>query len=123
MILLTLLFVLLGGASLVVQDLIVMPSFARLEEANAQTAMKRVRYAMDRSLEYLQINTMDWANWGDAYQFVQDHNANFIKTNVTIPALKQLQVNTILIIDLDGRVVMGTGDVLHTALTLQGSIV
>src|ERR1700738_4081355 len=91
MILLALLFAILSGVVIVIQQRVVMPSFERLEQTNAQTAMKRVRYAVDRSLEALQVTSMDWSNWAEAYRFVQDHNSDFVRVNITPASLNALQ--------------------------------
>jgi sensor domain CHASE-containing protein len=120
MILLILVFVLLSGVTLLIQEWIVMPSFARLEQVNAQIAMHRVRHAVDRNLEALEVSAMDWANWMDVYQFVEDHGAAFVSTNITPSAMTQLQVNTIMIVDREGRVVMCSGEHIHTDLSLEG---
>ena len=119
MMLLALLFAILSGVVVLIQQRVVMPSFERLEETNAQTAMKRVRYAVDRSTEALQVTSMDWSNWGEAYRFVQDHNPDFVRTNITHASLNALQVSTLVVVDLDGQVVLCTDNVLHTGLSLE----
>ena len=121
-VLLALMFAILGVVAIMIQTELVMPSFARLERQNAITSMKRVRNAMDRDLEALQIDAIDWANWGEAYRFVQDHNPQFVQTNVTSTAIGQLNVDSIALVDLDGRIVVWSGDVLPTHLSLQGSL-
>lgn len=120
--LLTLMFAILSVLAIAIQTEVVMPSFTRLERANALTSMKRVRYAMDRDLEALQVDAMDWANWGDAYRFVQDHNQTFIRTNLTQSAVNQVRVDAIVFIDLQGHIVLWSGNVLPTRLSLQGSL-
>ncbi|HUX73260.1 MAG TPA: CHASE4 domain-containing protein [Steroidobacteraceae bacterium] len=119
---LALMFATLSIVAIAIQTHVVMPSFARLERANALTSMRRVRYTVDSNLDALQTNAIDWANWGDAYQFVQDHNPQFIRTNVTNTALDQVRVDTIAFIDLNGRIVLWTGNVLPTRLSLEGSL-
>src|SRR5450631_1871982 len=114
LILLSLVFVALSSVAILIQEMVVMPSFARLEQANAQTAMHRVRHAMDRNLEALEVSAVDWANWGDVYRFVQDQNLEFISINVTQAALNQLQVNTMLIVARDGKVVMSSRKYVQT---------
>jgi sensor domain CHASE-containing protein/signal transduction histidine kinase len=120
MILMTLVFMALSAGAFLIQERVLMPSFARLERANAQTAIHRVRHAVDRTLESLEVNAMDWSNWGDVYRFVADHNADFIRTNVTRSSLNQLQINTMLIVDGDGRIVMSSSDHVRTSLELDG---
>ena len=120
MLLLTLVFVALSGVAFAIQELAVMPSFARLEEANAHTAMQRVRHAVERTLDALEVNATDWANWGDVYRFVQDRNPDFVATNVTPSAMSQLRIGTMLIVDRDGRIVMRSSEHVPTGISLEG---
>jgi len=100
--------VVLGIVQIVVQQHILMPSFAELERDDARTAMRRINYALDLTLERLALSAADWGNWEDTYRFVADHNVNFVRANVTTVGLKQLQVNAMLVIDLDGNIVMSS---------------
>ncbi len=68
--------------------------------------MKRIGYALDTALENLQLSAADWGNWADVYQFVQAPNPAFVGANITPMALKQLQVNAMLIVDLNGGYVL-----------------
>jgi two-component system, NtrC family, sensor kinase len=119
---LALLFAALSVAAFLIQLRVVEPSFARLERANARTAMRRVDYAIDRDLETLQNDATDWANWEDAYRFVLGRNPKFVATNFTHTAIAQIQIDSILIVDLKGRILAWTGDVIPTKLSLQGSL-
>src|SRR5215472_14330546 len=82
-----------------------MPSFAELERAGAQTAMRRIAHALDRTLTELELLATDWGNWEDTYRFVADHNSDFITANISNIALRQLNVNVLMIVDRDGGVV------------------
>jgi two-component system NtrC family sensor kinase len=98
-------FAVLGTAALLVAMYIVMPSFARLESADAHTAMRRIDYALARALDRLEISATDWGNWADTYHYVLDHNRAYVQTNLTPVALRQLAVNVLLIVDRSGRIV------------------
>jgi two-component system, NtrC family, sensor kinase len=98
-------FAVLVWAEVLVERHVVMPSFAQLEQEDAQTAMRRVNYALERTLTELATLATDWGNWADTYRFVADHNADFVTANLTSLALRQLNVNMLLIIDRDGRLV------------------
>jgi len=119
---LALLFAALSVAAFLIQLRVLEPSFARLQRDNARTAMKRVHYALDRDLQTLQIDATDWANWDDAYRFAQGHNPKFVATNFTRTAIAQIQIDCIVIVDLKGRILAWTGDVIPTNLSLQGSL-
>ena len=120
LVVLTLVFLALCAGAIVIQQWILMPSFTRLEQVDAETAMHRVRHSVDRTLEALEINAADWANWKDVYQFVNDHNVDFPRSNITRSALNQLQLNVMLIVDRDGQVVMSSDNYVSTSLELEG---
>ncbi len=103
--LLALLFVALIVLDIVVQNRILLPSFAELERDDAKTSMKRIGYALEQTLDGLQLSATDWGDWQDVYDYVQSPNSGFVSTNITRNAVKQLQVNALLIVDLQGRVV------------------
>jgi two-component system, NtrC family, sensor kinase len=100
--------VVLGMVQIVVEQRILMPSFAELEHEDARTAMRRINYALDLTLERLALSAADWGNWDDTYRFVADHNPDFVRANVTAVGLKQLQVNAMLVVDTDGNIVMSS---------------
>src|SRR5271168_2522238 len=117
--LLALLFAVLIALEIAVQRQVLMPSFAELEREDAQTSMKRIRYALDTTLEGLELSAADWGNWADVYQFVQWPNPAFVSANITPVALKQLKVNAMLIVDLGGRYVSSNARALETGEPLD----
>ncbi|HYC10247.1 MAG TPA: CHASE4 domain-containing protein, partial [Steroidobacteraceae bacterium] len=88
-----------------VEKLVIMPSFAALEHADAATAMRRINYSLERALGEVATSATDWGNWADTYRFVQDHNAAFIAANISDLALRQLNINALVIVDENGDVV------------------
>jgi two-component system, NtrC family, sensor kinase len=121
-------FVVLGLAQVLVEKFVLTPSFAELERANARTAMRRIDYALDLTLERLALSASDWGNWGDTYRFVQQHDPDFVRINLDKSALRQLQVNALMIVDLDGHIVeardldLGTDQPLGLDFTTAGSL-
>jgi two-component system, NtrC family, sensor kinase len=106
--LLALLFAVLIALEIAVQKQVLMPSFAQLEREDAETSMKRIGYALDMTLENLETTAADWGNWADVYQYVQTPNVAFVNANITPVAMKQLKVNAMLIVDLNGRYVLSS---------------
>ena len=98
-------FLVLGMAEILVEKQVIMPSFAELERANARVAMRRINFALDLVIDRIAVSATDWGNWVDTYRFVQDRNPEFIKTDITNVALRQLNINVMLILDPDGSVV------------------
>ena len=121
--LLALLFAVLILLEIAVQKQVLMPSFAQLEREDAQTSMKRIVFALDRTLESMELTAVDWGNWADVYHFVQAPNAAFVTTNITPVAMKQLNVNAMLIVDLNGRYVLSSARSLDTGEPLAIDLV
>jgi two-component system, NtrC family, sensor kinase len=117
--LLALLFTVLITLEIGVQKQVLMPSFAELEREDAQTSMKRIAYALDTTLEGLELSAADWGNWADVYQFVQSPNPAFLSANITLAAMKQLKVNAMLIVDLNGSYVVSSARNLYTGEPLD----
>jgi sensor domain CHASE-containing protein len=117
--LLALLFAALIGIDVGIQREILMPSFAELEREDAKVSMKRIEYALDLSLDTLALTAADWGNWEDAYRYVQAPNPQFVRVNITPSALKQLQVNALMIVDLQGDIVLSSAEDLVTATPLD----
>jgi two-component system, NtrC family, sensor kinase len=117
--LLAVLFAVLIVLEIGVQKQVLMPSFAELERDDAETSMKRIGYALDMTLESLELTAADWGNWADVYQFVQSPNAAFVSANITPVAMKQLKVNAMLIVDLNGRYVLSSAKTLDTGEPLD----
>jgi len=105
MLLFALLFAVLGSIDILIQKRVVMPSFAELERSDSQASMKRIGNALNRTLEGLEFHAADWGNWSDTYQFMQRPNTAFESANFTAYAMKRIQVNSISMIDLRGRIV------------------
>jgi two-component system NtrC family sensor kinase len=100
------LFVILAVAEVLVAKRVLLPSFAELERADAHIAMRRISNALDLAVDRLALSATDWGNWADTYRFVQDHNREFVADNITNVALKELNVNILLMVDLDGNFVL-----------------
>jgi len=117
--LLALLFAVLIVLEISIQKQVLMPSFAELEREDAETSMKRIGYALDTTLESIESMTGDWGNWADAYQFVKSPNVEFVNTNVTAASMKQLKVNAMLIVDLNGAYLLSSARTWETGETLD----
>jgi signal transduction histidine kinase len=116
------LIVVLLAVEVVIQETVILPSFAELERADAETSMRRIQYALDRSIEGLELTAADWSDWGELYQFMQNHNQAFLDTYTTPVAMTPLKVSLLLVADLDRKVLVSyarsveSGDVLDLDL-------
>jgi two-component system, NtrC family, sensor kinase len=103
------LFAVLGVTQFLVQQQILLPSFAELERDAARKDMDRVAYTLGRELDLLGITARDWSNWADTYAFMQDHKLTYVTANLTNEALSSLRVNVLAFVGLDGRYVWSVG--------------
>jgi two-component system NtrC family sensor kinase len=117
--LLALLFAVLIVLDIGIQKHVLMPSFAELERGDARTSMTRIDNVLNMTLDSLQLNGSDWGDWADAYKFVQGRNPEFATTGFSAAALKGLQVNTVMVIDLKGNVVAATSRDLDSGAPLD----
>jgi sensor domain CHASE-containing protein len=83
---------------------IIMPSFAELERADAGTAMRRIQYAFDLTLDRLGVLAVDWGNWAVVYRFMHDHKSAPLEADITLSNLREIGVNLVLIVDPEGTV-------------------
>jgi signal transduction histidine kinase len=102
--LVAILFAVLGVVEMIVAKDVLMPSFTELESKEADIAMRRVQYGMDQTLDQLSLTVGSWGNWTDAYRFAEDHNRTFVAEQVTASGLTQLNINTLLFVDLAGHI-------------------
>ncbi len=117
--LLAMLFVILILIEIAVQREVLMPSFAELERDDAKVSMRRIDYALDASLGGLELTAADWGNWDDVYRYVQAPSLEFVRANITPIALKQLQVDAVMIADLGGNVVLSSAGIAGPASGLD----
>jgi sensor domain CHASE-containing protein len=103
------LFSILGAAQYLVEQHILLPSFAELERQAAEKDMDRVAHALNHELDLLAVTARDWSNWADTYAFMQDHGASYTAANLTDGAIASLRVNVIAFVALDGHYVWSIG--------------
>lgn len=94
---------LLIGVNYLVQFLVVMPAFDRLEREGAQRNAGRCVDAIHRDLDHLSSQTNDWAAWDDAYEFVAGKNPRFEQTTLKDESLGSAAVNLLGFLTPDGK--------------------
>lgn len=87
------------------QRLVVQRTFEDLEEVEARRNLDRVVEAVSKEAEHLAGLCRDWSVWDDTYRFVQDSNADFLKSNLNEQAYTTSKMCLVYILDLEGRVV------------------
>lgn len=91
----------------VVLRIFVLQSFADLEHQNTVKNVGRVvDLIADREMS-MNAKAADWAQWDDAYQFVQDGNSHFIRSNFALSAFVGFNLNLIVYVHGTGEIAYG----------------
>ena len=80
-------------------------SFAELEEHHTRQEVDRALRALLNDLSALDRTTGDYGAWDRTYQFMADHNEDFLKTELKIGTIAGLRINLVMIFDLSGRMI------------------
>jgi len=84
----------------------VLTDYFKNEEQQLNTVnLQRVMAAFENNFTILNYLANDWSHWNDTYQFVQDGNIEFIRSNLVEETFQELDVNFIIIKDTEGNVV------------------
>ncbi len=95
------------GIDFSVRHALVMPGFYKLEKKESFQRVASVVSAIQREAYHIGRLASDWAAWDDTYQFVQDGNEAYIKSNFQWESLNSSGIDLIYICRLDGKVVWG----------------
>lgn len=93
-----------GLLSYAIERFVVFPSFVLQERFEAEKDLNRCLEALRREIHYLDEFVHDWAAWDDAYEFVQDVNMDFIRSNLVRTTFIDNRLNVIMLLDLEGRI-------------------
>lgn len=95
----------LTGILCVTMQQIVLRSFGTLERESTFQDVERGLSALRHDIAGLHAKASDWADWDDAYTFIEDGNSAFIKTNLADKAFANLHVDLMLFVHRSGRIV------------------
>lgn len=84
---------------------ILLKSYINIENAAAQKDTGRGVDALKIVISELDNKTGDWANWDDAYSYVQKPSPEFIKVNATDTTFTQININLIVFINKTGQII------------------
>ena len=88
-----------------VQRLVVLRSFAELEQEYAQRDVRQALNAVSREVLFLDQLANDWAAWDDTYEFVQRPNDPYRQSNLVDTTFTGDRLNLLLIADTAGHTV------------------
>ncbi len=82
-----------------ISRLILLNGFIKLEERDTQKNVMVAQGVLSDKIKNLDTKISDWANWDDAYKFVEDPNPDFIKSNLADQALLDLKIDFMIFIN------------------------
>ena len=75
---------------------ILLESYDELEKQSIHRDVERVQASYSQELASLETITSDWAAWDDTYEFINDTNEEYIRSNLTDSTFTELGLNLIL---------------------------
>jgi PAS domain S-box-containing protein len=99
-------------------EIIVLSSFARLEERNTRLNVEQAQDALADDLAQLNITAGDYAGWDDTYAFIEDANPAYVEANTGAAVLSNLQINLWAFVHASGRIVFSKAFDLDTEAEL-----
>ena len=103
-IIVALVFLLSALANVIIQQVLIMPSFIVLEKESAAQNGARVQGAIDRELDQIVTSVSDWAYWTDTYNYAKGLKPEYIEENFSQGAtLEGMRLNFLGIYDLSGK--------------------
>lgn len=83
------------------------PQFLSLEEISDQKDINRIANIVQSKIDELALVNYDNAVWSDSFDFVNEHNQEFIEENFVIDTFQSLDINGLYYYDLTGNKVWG----------------
>jgi sensor domain CHASE-containing protein/nitrogen-specific signal transduction histidine kinase len=89
-------------------SLVIQQNFDQLERETVIDSLERVQATLNDQILALDTLTHDWANWDDTYTFVNDHNEEYIASNIVEDTFTtSADIDVLLIINTAGDLVHG----------------
>ncbi len=102
-----LLAVLVGliAALLLTAQTVLLTNLEALERQAILRDLERAQNGLARELERIGASAQDYARWDDTYVFIQSPTSEYIELNMSANTLTNLDINAVVFLDTDGRVV------------------
>ncbi|GAK58137.1 multi-sensor hybrid histidine kinase [Candidatus Vecturithrix granuli] len=98
-------FVILLVVLTLISHLVILGGFTQLETEDVKVNVKRSLNELSNTLDWLNATAGDWAPWDDTYYFIQNHNEEYIQSNLSDATLTTLGINFMIFINLNGEIV------------------
>ncbi|MBI6872581.1 CHASE4 domain-containing protein [Clostridium aciditolerans] len=83
--------------------------FSHLENEYIQNNVYEAMSVLKDDVVALNISVSDWSNWDDTYEFIEDKNYQYIRSNLGDSIFTQLDINSIIFINYSGNIVFSKG--------------
>lgn len=86
-------------------DYFVKNKFIEIEKKEVQNITLRVKNTLLENLASLHRKSSDWSSWDDTYQYITDHNQEYIDINLQKETLQNLEIESILFLNSNDALV------------------
>jgi len=91
----------------VISQTIFISTFNEHERQYTSLEVKDVNYTINYEISSLKRINTDWAEWDEAYSFVEGENPDFIETNLRPETFSRLNLNLMIFMDKDRQIIYG----------------
>ena len=89
----------------IVVNFILLENFQTIEKGDVNQKVKQAEGALFEELNRIKSVAFDYGYWEETYNFVNDGNVDYIKTNIGDTFFTNLKVNLAVYVNLSGQVV------------------
>lgn len=86
-----------------------LPEFEKIETEQARTNVVRTVKIIEHSVDNLQSLTRDWAWWDDTYDFVQNRNRKYLRSNLVPSTYTETNLQAVAFFRPQGQIIWGKG--------------
>ncbi|WP_009634099.1 bifunctional diguanylate cyclase/phosphodiesterase [Synechocystis sp. PCC 7509] len=99
-------------------------SLAKVGKQDTEQLVAGVAGVFNQNVADFSNSHADWSAWDDTYKFIQDGNQQYISSNLTNEQIALLDVNLVVYVNSQGKVIFGTGFDLNSKqkTSIPGSI-
>ncbi len=84
-------------------------SLEKIEKQDSKQLVAGVMGVFNQNIEDFSDRHLDWSAWDDTYNFIIDGNQQYIKSNLTNEQIAFLNMNLVIYINSNGKIIYGTG--------------
>jgi diguanylate cyclase (GGDEF)-like protein len=81
-------------------------AFARLESDAARENVRHMQSGLKNEQAHLEILAVDYGQWDRTYDFMQNRDPSYVRTELSPDALKGIQISFVVLFDRSGEVVV-----------------